>query len=77
MPGARYWEDLFGGKKKKALFLLDGFSERLFHAFGDGGERKRIDLREDLFHGAKALKGYAPGTIFSVPYPRENVPPTQ
>ena len=69
--GSRYWEDLFHGRnKKRTLALLDDFSERLFHAFGSGGERTRIDLREDLFPGVRAAKGYAPGTVFSVRYPR-------
>ncbi len=69
--GSRYWEDLFGGRKKEhALSLLDGFSDRLFDAFGDGGKRTRIDLRESLFPGARAAKGYAPGTVFSIRYLR-------
>ena len=69
--GSRYWEDLFGGRKKEhALSLLDGFSDRLFDAFGDGGKRTRIDLRESLFPGARAAKGYALGTVFSIRYPR-------
>ena len=69
--GSRYWEDLFGGRKKEhALSLLDGFSDRLFDAFGEGGKRTRIDLRESLFPGARAAKGYAPGTVFSIRYPR-------
>lgn len=67
--GSRYWEDLLASKKK-ALTLLDGFSDRLFRAFGNGGERKRIDIKEGLFHGAKASQGYAPGTVFSIRYPR-------
>lgn len=69
--GSRYWEDLFGGRKKEhALSLFDGFSDRLFDAFGEGGKRTRIDLRESLFPGARAAKGYAPGTVFSIRYPR-------